>query len=78
MTNIPRSLREAAVKIDYLTLENMELRATIRCLIDNDPDDMAADGVTVLDVWRHGARRQLGIADPVEATMCSPSRQMEG
>lgn len=32
--------------------ENERLRAFVKTLLENDPDDMAADGVTVLDVWR--------------------------
>lgn len=35
------------------------LRGLVRCLLDNEPDDMAADGVTVLDVWRKDARAAL-------------------
>ena len=35
------------------------LARLVQCLIDNDPDDDAADGVTVLDVWRKEARAAL-------------------
>ena len=36
------------------------LRALVRTMVDEDPNDMAADGgVTVLDVWRKEARRAL-------------------
>ncbi len=31
-------------------------RELINCLIENDPNDFAADAVTVLDVWRKDAR----------------------
>lgn len=31
----------------------------VEALVDNEPDDMAADGVTVLQVWRHDARGTL-------------------
>lgn len=31
-------------------------RYLIDCLIENDPNDYAADAVTVLDVWRKDAR----------------------
>lgn len=41
-----------------------KLRRLVQCLIDNDLDDMAADGVTVLDVWRADARRALGLPMP--------------
>lgn len=30
-------------------------RELVRCLIENDPADYAADAVTVLDVWRKDA-----------------------
>jgi hypothetical protein len=40
--------------------ENRRLRSLIRTLIENDPDDMAADGVTVLEVWRKEAAQMLG------------------
>ena len=36
-----------------------ELKRLVQCLIDVDPEDMAADGVTVLDVWREEARAAL-------------------
>ncbi len=36
--------------------ESRKLRRLVRTLLENDPDDMAADGVTVLDVWRKEAR----------------------
>ena len=36
------------------------LRDLVQTLLDNDPDDMAADGVTVLMVWRIEARAALG------------------
>jgi len=36
------------------------LESLVRCLLDNDPDDIAADGgITVLDVWRKDAKRIL-------------------
>lgn len=36
------------------------LRKHIRCLIENDPNDDAADGVSVLDVWRRQALERFG------------------
>lgn len=33
-----------------------QARELIDCLIENDPNDYAADAVTVLDVWRKDAR----------------------
>lgn len=35
------------------------LRDLVDCLIENDPNDGAADAVTVLDVWRKDARDLL-------------------
>lgn len=32
----------------------------VETLLDNDPNDYAADGVTVLDVWRKDAARIVG------------------
>ncbi len=35
-------------------------RDLIRCLVENDPAELAADGgITVLDVWRKDAERFL-------------------
>jgi hypothetical protein len=31
----------------------------LECLLTNDPDEFAADGITVLDVWRKDAERAL-------------------
>ena len=42
-----------------LKTENERLRRLIKVLLDNDPDDMAADAVTVLMVWREEARAAL-------------------
>lgn len=39
--------------------ENARLRSLVNCLLLNDPDDMAADGVTVLMEWRQQARTAL-------------------
>lgn len=46
--------REAADEI-------IRLRDLVRCLVENDPNDYAADAVTVLDVWRRDARKALGM-----------------
>jgi hypothetical protein len=35
------------------------LRKLVRTLIENDPNDDAADSVTVLEVWRQEARQVL-------------------
>ena len=42
---------------DYTYVHKLEEK--VRCLIDNDPDADAADGVSVLDVWRKDARELL-------------------
>lgn len=39
------------------------LRGLVRCLLENDPDDDAADGVSVLDVWRKEAARSQALTD---------------
>jgi hypothetical protein len=35
------------------------LEALAKAMIENDPNDMAADGVTCLDVWRKEATELL-------------------
>jgi hypothetical protein len=50
------ALRDLAAERDALRAENEKLRRLVRVLLENDPDDMAADAVTVLDVWRKEAR----------------------
>ena len=53
-TSVPQVLiDEAADEIEWL-------RNHIRCLIENDPNDDAADAVTVLDVWRKEALERFG------------------
>jgi hypothetical protein len=47
------------VRIQQLEAKIERLRALIRIMLDEDPNDMAADGITVLDVWRKEARRAL-------------------
>lgn len=47
-------LYDAADEID-------RLRDLVLCLVENDPNELAADGgITVLDVWRNDARQALG------------------
>lgn len=36
-----------------------ELTRLVRTMLENDPNDMAADAVTVLAVWRRAAARAL-------------------
>mgnify|MGYP006935522010 CR=1 FL=1 len=41
-----------------------ELLALVKCLVDNEPDDGAADGgITVYDVWLVDAKRAIAKAD---------------
>ena len=47
----------AARKRDEAEIER--LRVLVQAMLDNEPGDMAADGVTVFDVWRKDARRAL-------------------
>ena len=51
------------VTYDALKKRVTKLERLVQCLIDEDPYDMAADGVTVLDVWRKEAREALGGKD---------------
>jgi hypothetical protein len=48
-------------EIHHLRAENGRLRELIRVLLENDPNDDAADGVSVLDVWRKEAHRMLDV-----------------
>ena len=41
--------------------EVQRLKDHIRCLLDSDPNDDAADAVTVLDVWRKHAIETLHV-----------------
>lgn len=50
-------LHEAAEYID-------KLHDLIVCLLENDPQADAADGISVLDVWRKEARETLGLPEP--------------
>lgn len=44
-----------------LRTENKRLRRLVQDLIDNDPDESISDsGHSVLDLWRHEARKALG------------------
>lgn len=49
--------REAAAEIE-------RLRALVNCLVENDPDEPISDsGHVVLDLWRHDARKALGLPE---------------
>lgn len=45
----------AAKEIETLRAALQEARDIITCLVENDPNDYAADAVTVLQVWRKDA-----------------------
>ena len=50
----------SAAEYELMQRRYARLRNLVQTLIDNDPDELAADGgVTVLDVWRKEARRLL-------------------
>ena len=49
----------AEARLAELAETEAKLRDLVQTLIDNDPNDMAADGVTVLDVWRNAALAAL-------------------
>jgi hypothetical protein len=57
--NVVRVLHQAGYVIDRAN-KNEQLFELLIAMIENDPEDMAADGVTVLDVWRAQARRLVG------------------
>ena len=49
-----------SMEMARLRAVNSELRDLVQTLLDNDPNELAADGgITVLDVWREAARRAL-------------------
>jgi hypothetical protein len=56
----PAQIKAKDVEIHRLHAENRRLRELIRALLENDLDDDAADGVSVLQVWRREARQVLG------------------
>jgi hypothetical protein len=54
--DILRNLREWR---EHDRIEINELHRLVVCLLENDPSDDAADGVTVLQAWRKEAREVL-------------------
>lgn len=48
-----------AAMIESAARQLERLRSLARAMLENDPDDMAADGVTCLDVWRKEAKSLL-------------------
>lgn len=61
MSKAEREAERAAWKA--LEDENKRLRELVLCLIENDPNDPISDaGHVVLDLWRHDARKALGMS----------------
>jgi uncharacterized protein (DUF3084 family) len=53
--------RELQERISTLVNESARLKDLVRTLLENEPDDLIADGgITVLDGWRDSARYLLG------------------
>lgn len=52
-------LKRAADRIDVLLDKEEHYRGLIKSVLRNEPSDMAADGVTVLEVWRKDAAALL-------------------
>lgn len=60
LRNVPHAQLDDEYLIKALQSEIERLRDFVQVLIDNYPGDDAADGVTVLDVWRKQARDAFG------------------
>lgn len=58
------SVRELEDEMRGLVEENERLRAFVKTMLENDPNADAADGVSVLDVWR---KEVLGAFPPPPA-----------
>lgn len=51
----------ARAAIEVMQDENARMQRLIQDLIDNDPNELISDaGHSVLDLWRHEARKALG------------------
>ena len=57
MTNIQDVWMIRALKLEA---EIERLRRLAKAILENAPDDMAADGITCLDVWRKEAKELVG------------------
>jgi len=53
-----------------LTQRNARLRALVECLLVQDPNQLTANGVTILDAWRKRAMWVLA-PDPVVNAVCN-------
>lgn len=60
LKDVATALRSHTAERDALQRRVRKLEYLVQCLLDEDPNDLAADGgVTVLDVWRKEARAAL-------------------
>ena len=60
----PSPMDELASDYEHLREYCDKLETLILTLIENEPADTAADGVTVLEVWRKEARELFGLDRP--------------
>jgi len=54
-----------------------KLTRLVETLVENDPEDMAADAVTVLDVWRKEARELLARHARLDARQAAMAKMRE-
>ena len=54
-----------------------KLTRLVEILVENDPEDMAADAVTVLDVWRKEARELLARHARLDARQAAMEKMRE-
>ena len=68
--------------IHQYEVKEFQARATkltrlVEILVENDPEDMAADAVTVLDVWRKEARELLARHARLDARQAAMEKMRE-
>lgn len=68
--------------IHQYEVKELQARATkltrlVEILVENDPEDMAADAVTVLDVWRKEARELLARHARLDARQAAMEKMRE-
>jgi len=68
--------------IHQYEVKEFQARATkltrlVEILVENDPEDMAADAVTVLDVWRKEARELLARHARLDARQAAMAKMRE-
>jgi ABC-type transporter Mla subunit MlaD len=59
IAELEAALRNIEDEATALQARVAKLKRLVEILMENDPDDMAADAVTVLDVWRKEASAAL-------------------